>query len=108
MDLEQAVKRLREEVESGCASPEDITFWQSEVIRLAQEVKPTPKHKSSGGYGPHDWDCPACKAESERRSEYRKNNNPHRPGTKAAAKWDRDRASVDWAMDMRGETYWCM
>lgn len=69
---------------------------------------PAPQHKTRGGYGPHDWDCPACKVESERRSEYRKNNNPHRPGTKAAAKWDRDRASVDWAMDMRGETYWSM
>lgn len=67
-----------------------------------------PKHKSSGGYGPHDWDCPACKAESERRAEYRKNNNPHRPGTKAAAKWASDRSRVDWAMDMRGETYWSM
>lgn len=75
---------------------------------IGSEWPNVPQHKSSGGYGPHDWDCPACKAESERRAEYRKSNNPHRPGTKAAAKWDRDRSSVDWAMDMRGETYWSM
>ena len=67
------------------------------------------KHSfSTSGYGPHPWECKACIADSEARREYRENNNPHRRGTKAFNKWLNDRSRGDWAMDLRGETYWSM
>lgn len=67
-------------------------------------------HQTRGGYGPHDWDCPACVEEADRRKAWREDpaNNPHRAGTKAAAEWLRSRAQVDLAMDLRSETYWSM
>lgn len=86
----------------------DIDGKRAHVECFLNHLADNLPHQSSGGYGPHDWSCPACIAESMRRTEYRLNNNPHRPGTKVAARWDRDRSSVDWAMDMRGETYWSM
>ena len=73
--------------------------------------KPKPEHEHGVfGYGPHPWSCPACVRDSEDRKAYREdpNNNPHRAGTKAAAKWLSDRARLDWAMDLRSETYWSM
>jgi hypothetical protein len=68
------------------------------------------KHQTSTGYGPHDWECPACIADAAERKAYREDpkNNPHRAGTKAYNKWQNDRSRLDWAMDMRGETYWSM
>ena len=59
------------------------------------------------GQGPmHPYDCPACVKLAADRKAYRATRNPHRPGTKAADRWDRDRAFLDWAGDLRGETYW--
>ena len=73
-------------------------------------IGPAPDSRTThviAGNGPmHTWTCPPCMREATARSFYRATHNPHRPGTKVAAAWDRDRARVDWAMDMRGETYW--
>jgi hypothetical protein len=72
-------------------------------------MRSVPEHKSSKyGYGPHPMDCPACAEAAERRYEWRLANNPHRPGTKAHATWDKQRGFLDWALDLRGETYWSM
>lgn len=67
-------------------------------------------HDTSVGYGPHNWGCVPCSLEADKRREYREDpdNNPHRKGSKRAANWVRDRARLDWAMDLRGETYWSM
>lgn len=65
------------------------------------------EHKTSAtGYGPHAWDCEPCVAEYEARKASRQ--NPHRPGTKVAAEWDRMNASGLVACDPRTETYWSM
>jgi hypothetical protein len=68
------------------------------------------EHKSANGFAygtTHDSDCPACVAQDATRRE-RHGRNPHRPGTKAAARWERDEAAARWACDPRSETYWCM
>ena len=38
-ELARAAIRLDQERKSGCASPEDLAFWRSEVYRLEQEFK---------------------------------------------------------------------
>ena len=67
-------------------------------------------HETGGEYGPHKWTCVPCEMEALRRKESREDpaNNPHRAGTKVAARWQRERARLDWAMDLRSETYWSM
>lgn len=75
--------------------------------RREPEPEPEPQHNNGGGYGPHPWDCPACVLAAKRRKENRR-PNPHRPGTKVAARWEREQNALDWAMDLRGETYWSM
>ena len=66
-----------------------------------------PPHKTLGpGYLTHAWDCDVCVALSEYRAVRDEEQNPHRPGTKAHAKYDRERSAARWALDMRGETYW--
>lgn len=60
-------------------------------------------HKSTYGMI-HDADCPGCVARDESWTAGHK--NPHRPGTKAHAKWERMNSQVRWATDMRSETYW--
>lgn len=50
-DLSRAERRLREEQESGCASPLDITFWQSEVLRLGGSLA-RPDRLRAGGTSP--------------------------------------------------------
>jgi len=69
---------------------------------------PVPRvHKGGGAYGvTHDWNCPACVLENADRKLRDEMANPHRIGTKAHEKFDRERAASRWALDPRGETYW--
>lgn len=63
-----------------------------------------PEHRGGGAYGiTHDHDCPACLANEARFAERK---NPHRPGTKAAAKWEREQSWLAYATSPRSETYW--
>ena len=67
------------------------------------------EHKSQYGFAygtTHDADCPACvEAFDARKAERR---NPHRPGTKVAAEWERMNNAGLAACDPRTETYWSM
>lgn len=67
------------------------------------------EHTNSGGYGPHPGNCPACvekyEAEVARRAQL---VNPHRPGTKVHAQWERENRRPSWYMDLRSEAYWSM
>lgn len=66
------------------------------------------EHKTSGGYGPHAWDCAPCKEAADERRARDERENPHRPGTKAHAKWDAMASSSRMGCDPRTETYWSM
>lgn len=69
----------------------------------------TSPHVISRGGPMHDWDCPACVAEDARRRAARAAMvNPHRPGTKVHAKFERERYQGLNAVDPRTETYWSM
>ena len=62
-----------------------------------------------GGGPMHAGDCPACIESSERAVARRAAvPNPHRPGTKAYAKFEKERYAGLNAIDPRTETYWCM
>jgi hypothetical protein len=74
---------------------------------MTEELQHTSKYGFAYGTT-HDWDCPACVAKSNADAEWRKANNPHRPGTKAYAEWESDMANAYWGCDQRGETYWSM
>lgn len=66
------------------------------------------EHRASGGML-HDRDCPGCVAESDARVAARAAQvNPHRPGTKAHAKFEQERYQGLNAVDPRTETYWSM
>jgi hypothetical protein len=54
----------------------------------------------------HDSDCPACVEAHRERME--RHVNPHRPGTKVAAEWDRMNRQAAMGSDPRTETYWSM
>lgn len=57
----------------------------------------------------HDYDCPACVLEAAQREAARAALvNPHRPGTKAHDKFERERYQGMNAVDPRTETYWSM
>ena len=63
----------------------------------------------TGEYGvTHDWDCPACVIRADENLMRRQKDNPHRPGSQAFLRWEREQAAADWACDPRGERYWCM
>lgn len=68
------------------------------------------KVRGGGAYGiTHDRDCPPCVAADQERANRRAAiKNPHRPGTKAHAKFERERYAGLNACDPRSETYWCM
>lgn len=66
------------------------------------------QHVTSGGYGPHAWTCPACIADHAERLARFAETNPHRVGTKAHAKREREDQQVAFATDMRSEAYWSM
>lgn len=81
---------------------------------LAECPACTPQHTVLGGkparefgaYGTtHDIDCKACLKDDADRQD-RIGKNPHRPGTKAAARWDSEQSRVMWATSPRSETYW--
>lgn len=71
---------------------------------IPEPVGPEHTHGLLGTAHPHD--CPACVFDALARETWREANNPHRRGTAVAARWFRDRARVDHAMDMRTEAYW--
>jgi hypothetical protein len=67
------------------------------------------KHNNGGGYGPHPGNCPACIAKHEaEKAERAKWVNPHRPGTKVHAQWERENRNPPWYLDLRSERYWSM
>jgi hypothetical protein len=67
------------------------------------------EHKGGGEYGAtHDQDCPACVEADAERKAHADADNPHRPGTKAHAKYAQMRAAGRNACDPRSETYWSM
>lgn len=86
----------------------------ADYVRAAISGAPLPPVHTIGGkyvgavaYGTvHDPNCPACAAAAAERTAHRV--NPHRPGTKAHAKWEREQSFVQLACDPRSETYWSM
>lgn len=54
----------------------------------------------------HAQDCEPCAEAQKARADGRQ--NPHRPGTKVAAEWDRMNRAGLMACDPRTETYWSM
>jgi hypothetical protein len=67
------------------------------------------EHQIAGNGPLHAHDCPPCVAETnERRARHDAVPNPHRVGTKAHAKFERERYVGLNACDPRTETYWSM
>lgn len=76
------------------------------LIAIADELDPPHTWNGKAGFGTHRWDCPPCVAADAERRAGRK--NPHRPGTKVAARWESLNEAGLTACDPRTETYWSM
>lgn len=109
-DCEDTAQRTRGECRiADCPCNDPTPYVPTPADALPAQGVPAPEAPAhTGTGGPHPGDCPACVADANARTLYRAQNNPHRAGTQVAARWDRDRARVDHAMDMRSETYWSM
>ena len=68
-----------------------------------------PDHTPTVDYGPHPSKCPGCVYKYEQEKAERATwINPHRPGTKVHAAWEKDNRLPSYYMDLRSEAYWSM
>jgi len=82
-----------------------LTAALSDFDNAAREAT-RETHVLRAGGPVHAFDCPACVTAANDRAA--RDRNPHRPGTKAAARWERLNNAGLAACDPRTETYWSM